>query len=407
MNPGPLPPDSPSTSSPGWWSLLAAGEPFRLLFPLGTAIGVLGVLLWPAHAWGLLPAYPGPWHARIMIEGFLTSFVLGFLGTSLPRLLGAPPVQWGETLGFAGAVVVLTALHACGETFSGDQIFLLTLLMFTGLLGIRLLLFRRDVPPPSFVLVALGLLCALAGVSLQLAAHVMASSFPPALHTLGRLLLHQGYLLFPVMGVGAFLLPRFFGLPGKQDFPESATLPPGWRRRAAFAFFCGAVVLSGFVLESLGSPRWGNILRAAGVLLFVLREIPFHRAAADGGSLVLALRVALCCVPLSFALMAAWPLRASPLLHVLFITGFSLLTFTVATRVILGHSGQSHRFRARLVPVLVLLALVSLAMLTRVSADWMPDTRILHYAYAGLSWTAGVLVWAVFILPAVRRPDTE
>ncbi|NJL18883.1 MAG: NnrS family protein [Bdellovibrionaceae bacterium] len=127
--------------------LVAEGEPFRLLFPLGTAIGVFGVLLWPAHAWGWLSAYPATPHARIMIEGFLTSFVLGFLGTSLPRLLGAPPVQWGETLGFAGAVVVLTALHACGETFSGDQMFLLTLLMFTGLLGIRLLLFRRDVPP--------------------------------------------------------------------------------------------------------------------------------------------------------------------------------------------------------------------------------------------------------------------
>jgi len=34
--------------------------------------------------------------ARLMIEGFLAGFVIGFLGTALPRLLNAPPLRRGE-----------------------------------------------------------------------------------------------------------------------------------------------------------------------------------------------------------------------------------------------------------------------------------------------------------------------
>jgi hypothetical protein len=32
--------------------------------------------------------------------------------------------------------------------------------------------------------------------------------------------------------------------------------------------------------------------------------------------------------------------------------------------------------------------------------------RMSHYAYAGVCWIVGVAVWACFILPAVRQPDS-
>jgi hypothetical protein len=94
-------------------------------------------------------------------------------------------------------------------------------------------------------------------------------------------------------------------------------------------------------------------------------------------------------------------------LHVVFITGFSLLTFTVASRVVLGHSGQSEKFRASLWPVLVLCALISLAMLTRVTADWLPKVQMSHYAYAAVAWISGVLIWGAFILPGTAKANEE
>lgn len=394
-------------SRPGYWRLIAAGEPFRLLFPVGAAIGVAGVLMWALYAWKITTMYPGQFHARVMIEGFLTAFVMGFLGTALPRLLDVPRLTWQEAWGFACAVLWVSWLQMSGQMFLGDQFFFLTLLSFVLVLGVRGFLFRKDVPPPAFVLVALGMLSALTGSAVQMIAAISPALLPEWGMPLGRLLLYQGYLLFPIMGIGAFLLPRFFGMPGRQGFPESLSIPAGWLRRAAFALGCGGVVMAGFVVEAQGMSRLGNALRALGVLIYFFREIPVHQAKIGGGSLVLGLRLALFSIPFAYVLMAVWPAYRLSFLHVLFITGFSLLTFIVSTRVILGHSGQSARFRARIWSVLFLTALFAMAMLTRVSADWMPASSLHHYAYAALTWAAGVVAWAIFILPGVLRQDTE
>lgn len=48
---------------------------------------------------------------------------------------------------------------------------------------------------------------------------------------------------------------------------------------------------------------------------------------------------------------------------------------------------------------------LALARLTRVTADWMPDTRFRHCGHAAILWIAGAIIWAASILPGVRRPD--
>lgn len=394
-------------AAPGYWSLVAAGEPFRLMFPVGAVIGVAGVMMWPLYIWHVTASYPGQWHARVMIEGFVTAFVIGFLGTALPRLLEVPRMTIYETLGFAGAVTGIAWLHGNGHTSRGDQLFFLTIATLIGVLAIRGFLFRRDIPPPGFVLVIMGLFSALFGSGALIVADVAPSISPAWSITLGRLLLYQGYLVFPIMGIGAFLMPRFFGLPNRQSFPESLSLSPEWLSSAAFAGLCGGCVLAGFITEAIGHAQLGNALRAAGIFAYFLREVPVHRAGFGGGSLALGLRLALLSIPSAYVLMAIWPERSFSLLHLLFISGFSLLTLIVASRVVLGHSGQSEKFRATLWSVLVMSALVTLAMLTRVSADWLPTIRLTHYAYAAVAWASGVLVWMIFILPGVRRKDEE
>lgn len=393
------------TQTPGYWALVAAGEPYRLLFPVGAVLGILGVLMWPLFVWNFTAAYPGQVHPRIMVEGFLSCFVVGFLGTALPRLLEVPRVGLGETLAFAIALTGVAVLHFLGHTLWGDGLYFVTLCGFVLLLGMRFRL-RKDTPPPSFVLVALGLTCGLAGAGVLVVSQISLSLVPGWGLTVARLLLFQGFLLLPIMGIGAFLLPRFFGQPGRQSFPESVTVPPGWTARAAFALACGGAVVAGFFLEAFGATRWGMALRAIGVVAYFVREIPFHRGVPGGGSLVLGLRIALVSIPLGYAMMAVWPDRVFSFLHVVFITGFGLLTFVVASRVILGHSGGAQFFAAKLPAVRLLAVLFFLAMLTRVTADWMPTLRMNHYAYAALAWTAGILIWAIALLPRVRLVDT-
>lgn len=391
----------------GYWRLVAVGEPFRLLFPLGAVIGIAGVMMWPLYIWHVTASYPGQCHARVMIEGFVTAFVIGFLGTALPRLLEVPRITIYETLGFGAAVAGIAWLHGTGHTSLGDQLFFITLATLIGVLAVRGFLFRRDIPPPGFLLVIFGLLSALFGSGALVVADVAPSLSPAWSVALGRLLLYQGYLVFLIMGIGAFLLPRFFGLPNRQSFPESLSPSPEWLRSAAYSALCGGCVLAGFITEANGEAHLGNLLRALGILAYFFREVPVHQAVFEGGSLALGLRIALFSIPVAYVLMAIWPERSFSLLHLLFISGFSLLTLIVASRVVLGHSGQSEKFHATLWSILVMSSLITLAMLTRVSADWMPAIRLSHYAYAAVAWAAGVLIWVLFILPGVRRKDEE
>ena len=81
-------------------------EPFRIFFPAGALLGVFGVSLWPLFYFGAGIAYPNIAHARLMIEGFMASFIFGFLGTAGPRITSAPHFSLAElgpifTLDFA------------------------------------------------------------------------------------------------------------------------------------------------------------------------------------------------------------------------------------------------------------------------------------------------------------------
>ena len=388
----------------GYFHLVGLGEPFRLLFPLGAIIGILGVLMWPLFVWHITKTYPGMAHPRVMIEGFATCFVIGFLGTALPRLLDVPRITLAETVSFAAALIAIAACHCEGQMLWGDGLFFCTLAAFV-LLLLRRASLRKDTPPPAFVLVGMGLLSGLAGSAIQALAQMAPLALGDAMIHTGRLLLNQGYLLLPIMGIGAFLLPRFFGLPNRQSFPESHTLPPGWKGRALFALACGVAVIASFIIEAAGQTRWGCGLRAVAVIIYILREVPIHEAGFNGGTLAFGLRVALFAIPFGFTLMAIWPERIFSFFHVVFITGFSLLIFIVGTRVVLGHSGQSAKFRAPPRPVLIMALLLILAMLTRVTADWMPALCLKHYGYAASVWIAAVIIWAVSILPGVRRAD--
>ncbi|MGE9292635.1 MAG: NnrS family protein [Puniceicoccales bacterium] len=385
----------------GFWKLVADGEPYRLLFAVGTILGLFGVSMWPAYAWGLIDIYPGQTHARIMIEGFLSCFVVGFLGTAFPRLLDVRRFTLEESLSWAGIFTGASVCHVMGTHLWGDYMFTLGMALLLGSLLVRFRS-RRDTPPPGFVLVLLGMFCALSGG----AALVVQQLAPDRVGTVTVLFfktaLNQGYLLLPVMGIGAFLIPRFFGLPNRQDFPESLELPKGWVPRALFALLCGGLVLTSFYLEASGEQRLGFGLRSFAVVLYFYRELPLHQAKFNQGALALAMRVALFSIPLGYAAMALWPARQAALIHVVFISGFSLLTFTVATRVTLGHSGRSHLFKARLVPIYLLGGLLLLAMATRVSADWLPLSRMNHIGYAAVVWIVGVSIWLCRFGPCLR-----
>ncbi|MFN0069190.1 MAG: NnrS family protein [Limisphaerales bacterium] len=384
------------------WSA-ACAEPFRLLFPAATVAGALGALMWPLHLAGWLAWYPGAGHARIMAQGFFGGFIAGFLGTALPRVLGVKPFRPWET---APLVVLHAAMVACwfiGKVPAGDVLFLL-LLGWLAVALARRLPARQDVPPPGFLLVPLGLGCAAAGTVIALVLDPDAPS--PALARWQHLLSYQGFLLLPAAGIAPFLLPRFFNQPQREDFPESRRPPPGWWPAAGRAAAVGALVLLSFAVEAGGRPRTGAALRAAVLGLWLAREVPWGKARVPG-AVAGVLRLALALIPTGPLLVAASPIQPVAWLHVTLMGGLGLLTLTVASRVVLGHSGQLARLHGHNRWFWGVAAIVIVAVATRVSGDLWPKIQTTHYIYAALLWAGALAWWGWRILPGVRRADPE
>jgi len=79
----------------------------------------------------------------------------------------------------------------------------------------------------------------------------------------------------------------------------------------------------------------------------------------------------------------------------------------VATRVVLGHSGQTHRLKTKIRPLTIAMGLIVLSLATRISADVFPQVMLTHHIYAAVIWIVAAGIWAFKILPGVFIADDE
>ncbi len=374
-------------------------EPFRIFFPIGALLALLGVALWPLYYSGAIAEYPSILHARLMIEGFLASFIIGFLGTAGPRITSAPHFTRTEVLLLVTLDLLAAGLHLGGSHRAADFLFAFLLAAFALILGKRFVQ-RADSPPPNFVLVALGLLNGVIGALLLAIYQTELYSAP---YRIGASLLEQGFVLFPILGVGPYLLARLLNISRADALPESRVLPPGWLPRAVFALTIGLTIDATFVAETLGWSTPAAWLRAGAVLIYVAL-----RTARRGRSFLGdCLRFGLAAVVIGLAVEAIWPHYRIGALHILFISGFSFIVLTVSIRVIFGHSGNAHLSEKRMPFFIVAGVLIFLAMISRYVADIVPAARIIHLVAAALFWIAALLIWMVKVLPKVTIAERD
>ena len=136
-----------------------ADEPFRIFFPLAVVAGLLGVSMWPLYFFEVIPFYPGMNHSRVMAFGFFGGFMMGFLWTALPRLLSAQGLRIWELIVLMVLYVSFVTAHFLGATVIGEGVVLLWLVSMIGFVLPRVLR-GSDLPPPGFVLMIFGVLCA-------------------------------------------------------------------------------------------------------------------------------------------------------------------------------------------------------------------------------------------------------
>ncbi len=378
-------------------------EPFRIFFPAGVLAGIVGVALWPLHFAKVLELYPGLGHARIMACGLFGAFIFGFLGTAMPRMLSAKPLHVLQVIPLVLVHLAMVISFASSKIFLGDCLFLALLASFVCLMAVRARQ-RQDTPPPGFILVGLSFLSVAAGTVLAIVQHFR--DLDVFWVTLQRLLSYQGFVLLPILGIGPFILPRLFGMQSQHDFPEMMIPAPAWWRKAALAGGAGALVIGSFFLEASGWYRVAYALRFGTTLAYLFLEMPFHRAPATN-ALGVSVRIAFAGLIAGFLAVALFPAYRVGLLHLTLVGGFAVITFVVATRVVFGHSGNAPLLKARNRWLLVAIGLMLFGMATRISGDFWPKVLSSHYVYGAILWIAGVLLWAVYVLPKVLLADQE
>jgi uncharacterized protein involved in response to NO len=381
-----------------------AREPFRIFFPAAVLAGVLGAALWPLYFTHLTQFYPGTSHPRIMAFGFFGGFIIGFLGTAMPRMLSANPLRLREAFPLLFVHLAMVGAFLAGNIVLGDILCLALLGLFAICMMPRAR-HRKDNPPPGFVLVGLTFASAATGVLLAIIEYY--SELDLFWIALERLLCYQAFVLLPILGIGPFLLPRFFGLPNPHDFPETLTPTAPWLRKAALAFTAGALILASFLIEAAGSFRTAYALRFATTLIYFLIEMPFHRAPGGSNALGASILISLAGILAGFLAVCLFPAYRVALLHLTLIGGFAVITFTVATRVLFGHSGNLPLLRGRNRWLLIAVGMMLFGMATRISGDFWPKILPSHYIYGALLWIAGVSIWSYYALPKILTRDAD
>lgn len=371
-----------------------ASEPYRVFFVLGALWSIIGVSLWPLFYAQKLSFYPNLVHARLMIEAFGGAFVVGFLGTAGPRMATAPKLTPLE-------LVWLVALHlGCGVSHLlqrldfGDAFFIALLGSLLLSLVIRVIRFRKEAPPPQMLLALTGLACGITGAAL------MHAEMDTALFRLAGLLLYQGLLLPPVLGIGSFVFPRMLG--GDFGDPKTAAQSRAKLLRSIAAAI--AIVLS-FWIEVHVDALTGCLLRAAVSLAYLLIEVRWKPSQA--GSLTTGLFWALGTGLLGLVLTGFFYLQHASIEHLLYIGGFGMLMLIVGSRVLFGHSGDLDGFFVKSKWVRLLIFLGILAATTRATPAWVPSTTISHHIYAAWTWGILCLLWLLWHRRRFVKRDEE
>ncbi len=360
-----------------WLSWLAA-EPYRVFFASGVFWSIVGVALWPLFYAQWIGFYPGLVHARLMIECFGGAFVLGFLGTAGPRMASAPkltPVEllWLFALHLAGAWCHLSLHH-----WWGDVLFITLLASLLVCLVARVARFRKEAPPPQLLLAVTGLGCGIAGAALLLS--------PTTLLDLNRLrlanlLLYQGLLLPPVLGIGSFVFPRMLG----GDFGQAK--PLGLVR----ALVTSVLLVASFQIEAEGHTLVGYGVRTIAAVGYLLIEVKWINARK--GSLTTGLFWSLLLGALGLILAPLHYAQHVSIEHLLYIGGFGMLMLIVGSRVLFGHSGDLEGFFLRSKWVRFLVFLGVLAATTRAVPAVAPSTTVSHHIYASITWAVLAVCW--------------
>ena len=375
-----------------------APDPYRVLFPLGVAAALAGLVPWILVAVRVPLAWPGPVHAALMVQGFELAFVSGFLLTAMPAFTHGPrctPVELGVVTALVAAHVVLRALDVPAAAWA-----FLAALVALGFVVARRVRPGEAAPPEEFLLAGAGIAMGLAGAVVQVL--VSLSLMPEAAERAGVRCVSLGMLPALVLGLGGLLVPTFARMSDPLSIAGVARAGERVRRRV-FVVAVAALLVVAVNLDFAGRVGAAGWCRALAALASTQLAWKLWRLPGRRDRLSWSIWTAGWCVALGFTAAAVWPLHRVEAWHVAFAGGYALLTLGIGTRVVVSHGGHAMSEEDVVLSALAVQALVAAALVRSLGPVLDPTHATQHHAVAAALAIVALGGWLLAAWPRLRR----
>lgn len=349
--------------------------PYQLLFPVGIFCALLAVAIWFIQDLQLFMTPVMLVHGKLVVGGFLWSFILGFLMTALPKMSGTASANTFEKLLALGFVFlqVFNSWNIDGRYFYGTQI---VIVLFLIIFAARRLIVAKKTVPVFFSHIGLALVLAIAGCAYYFSGRTL----------MGLHLFHVGTVLLLVLGIGTRFYSFLSGLPSTFETSSSPS------RRMLFHLM--GVSIAALLFLAGSGQHWAYLALTILLSYYLITVWQVNRPSDRPSALKFAVRIVAASIPTSFFLCWLYPMHVVTYLHVLFIGCFTLITLGVATRVTLAHGSYStdRETTSRALWILlvcILLALISRALYGHTTGDL--KRSFLHLG--GAFWFIGLAAW--------------
>lgn len=332
--------------------------------------------LWLLFLGRLLP-YPSILHSYIMIGGFLTAFTAGFIMTAVPRFTGTFHADRLELISALTGIVLLPLVAWSSATLASMCVLVshCTLVVFF----VRRFVKRRSPLPLAFLFIPLSIGFSILGHLMIVLA--LRGLLDASFYNLGRLLAFHSFMLGVVLGVGSRLIPAFMGYGPPREQKSLAII------FALIAFF------GSFFVQQFVQFNWGLGLRLFAVGFVVFRVWSIYRLPSNPSKLSYGLWLS--CWGVFLGSFGSWliPSQFVHWTHVLFISGFGLMTLMISSRVILSHGGYDlAKEGERGVIALVVGLLIATTVVRLLIGMSSAPTEIL-LLLSSILWLVTLMVW--------------
>lgn len=362
--------------------------PYQIFFPIGIFCSILAVGVWFVQDlnWFSTPAIFI--HSRLIVGGFIWSFIVGFLMTAIPRMTGTPTVNIYEFI-VALILIVFQIIQAWtldGRWFYGTNILIVAFLIFYG--GRRI--FKSVKPLPVFFShVGLAMILAIVGGFY----HFQGNTY------LGIHLYHVGTILLLVLGIGTRFFSFLSGLPSEfENAPKAHHI----------IFHILGVCVAGFLF--LSGSGYANAYLGLFIvsLLYLFFVWKVFRWSDRPSALKYGVRIVASTVPITFLMCWIQPQLYISWLHILFIGCFGLITFAVATRVTLAHGSYSTDLEMKSKALWLVISFLSLGVISRILYGFSEGLWRKSYLHlAATFWVLAVICWSISFLIKIFKPGPQ